>query len=199
MVCKRYVVLLVLFGLLLAGAREGSAQPDTRAKVKPRGAFGVKIGTFGGGDIKLDGPSPIKKWETKGALGIGVFLDFYLFSKFIVAPTIDINGIKTWEGAETEYMLNPSLSLKYVLRARGSSFAFRPGIGIGYGLLTKTQPVGDSSYLTVAYSLETVVYTSPRFGLLAELKLFTAPSGGDGETDMTTDGAILVARVGILF
>lgn len=195
---KATVWIIVLHLLVLGSFEPIDAKPD-------KGLSGIKAGLFGGGTIEL-GPKHAREFtnelRTSDSYSLGVFFEQPVYRHLRAAVSIDIHDVKQdiWIGSFSETLIDLGLGLKMGGVTSDGRLGLRPGLTMGFGYLRDVDRLGlePTTYLTVKAYSEFVFYTAGGTGLLFELGLFWAPSGGNGDVRMAA-GPMALMRFGLLF
>jgi len=155
-----------------------------------KGTFNLKFGYYGGGTMTVDN----SEYNTDDGLCFGGGLDFPATRDFYIGVTFDAAQIVLW--SKSEYLLNAGLLLKKRFSMNEGRVLFRPAVGIGYAMINEVLWVDESSYLTLQVFNEMVLVASDRFGMLWDIGLFWALSGGNDEHDIS-GGPFLMMRFGL--
>ena len=188
-----WCVLCAVMTLALSGMTYASA-PGEWGKTK----FGTRIGAKAGflaGSMRSEDSTV----EFDLQHDIGFFFDIKTIGGVLLSPGMDMLGLQTDYPRvdEKTNMIHPHVFLKYHIVSKRPHFAFRPGIGVGHGMMSGLGQLNDSEYWTFSVFVETVIYTKGQSGILLEINHMTT-SGGDRSFDLQSDG-IWIFRTGFLF
>ncbi len=199
---KLSLVLVLSFAVLTVSALAG----DTPQRC---GAFGIKGGLFGGGDVDFTSKTfsgLSGSFETDRSYSIGAFVERDVYRSLRAVLSVDIHNLKKvfLEADEfgddlekSEMLLDIALGLKTSIPFLEDRLAFRPSLLAGIAHLQAFDGFDGSRYMTVKAAGELVAYTPKGTGFLIEVGLFWAPSGGSDSHDIT-GGPMLLTRLGIL-
>jgi hypothetical protein len=212
--------------ILLTGAGAVQAQSIHAGDPNYKGGFGFTAGFYPTGRLEASIVDSIANLDLASNYSMGVFFDFPITEQILIGPRLDFVGFKVEkihgpnidyrdvsDSANTQTLLSLSVSAKYVFRPASTGWALRPGVSVGMGFLSDlkvtdfdSQGVGftrqildNSQYLTFSAGLEAVWYLAPRVGLMADLRWFSLPSGGDDLLDVKTTEGLYLIRAGIVF
>ena len=161
---------------------------------------GIKIGFLGSGKVDLPGDDV----DQDPSFGAGFFFDFPFGSRLHYGASADLLRMHwvatddSTEFDEQETMIDIGINVKATIIGPNSSFALRPGVGVGFGALRRMARFSGSNYLTVKAFAEAVYFTPGDLAFLADAGIWYAPSGGDNENDITI-GPLVFVRLGIMF
>lgn len=187
----------VAFGLCLLLMVGSVAASDFDAGF---GFTGIKAGIIGSGKVKMENA------EAEQSTGFNFGLDFDLpfGEKLHYGAAIDVMRM-SWQipGAsptfdESELLIDIGIRMKALIQREDSPLAFRPGVGIGLGVLPRFGPFRGSNYLTLRAFGEFIYFPDSGPGWLIEVGTWYAPNGGDGAFDISI-GPLLTMRAGLLF
>jgi hypothetical protein len=161
---------------------------------------GFKFGVLGPGQVDLGSQNA----DQKTSFGGGVFFDFPFGAHFHYGASADLYRMHWTADGERfnfdseELLLDVGINVKASLSSENSSFAFRPGVGIGFGALRRMAGFGGSNYLTLKAFSEAVYFTPGELAFLLDAGVWYAPSGGDNEHDIKI-GPLFLIRAGVMF
>lgn len=188
------VISVVLFSGVSAGADRSEGV---------RGIFGLKYGMLGGGYIKVENVSD--KFEKESGQSLGILLDYPIKRRLHFGIFADLHSIViTFKplhvnvNKDSETLLEVGAMLKYLIPTGQGKFSLRPGVGGGYGILRNMPYIGNSNYWTFRSTMEFIVKIGRTTDIAAELGIWSAPSGGNDELDITSKAKLLL-RFGLLF
>ena len=72
----------------------------------------------------------------------------------------------------------------------------RPAGGIGYAMRNEIMYIEETSYLTLQFFNDMVIVLNSKIGILWDIGLFWALSGGNDEYDIS-GGPFLLTRIGV--
>ena len=163
---------------------------------------GIKLGLVGSGQVDIAGREANQAASFTG----GVFFDLPFGSRFSYGLSADFFSM-SWESESpqfpfeaSEWLLDLGVNLKGNFLSESSALGFRPGVGVGFGVLRRMEManVAGSNYLTLKAFLE-IVYTTPGdLSFLLDGGVWHAPSGGDNDTDVKV-GPLVFLRAGVMF
>ena len=159
---------------------------------KGNSMFGIKIGIFGDGDIKIDD----KRISVEGGNIYGAFLDIPVYKRLCTGFAVDIGDYDF--RVENSQFLDVSLVLKLKLGNPNQKVFLRPAVAFGYGKLNKVLNLSESSYFTIQVFSELLLMLNNRLGILCDLGWLSAPSGGDDTYSVTASSRVML-RAGIVF
>ena len=161
---------------------------------------GVKVGMLGAGEVDLTGETA----DQKAGFGAGVFFDFPAGTHLHYGASVDLFSVHwkantdTYSFDATELMMDIGINVKAMLGRENGSFALRPGLGIGFGVLRRMADFNGSNYLTLKAFAEMVYFTPGTIALLLDSGVWYAPSGGDNDHDIKI-GPLFYLRAGVMF
>jgi len=163
---------------------------------------GVKLGLVGSGQVDIAD----READQVSSLTGGVFFDLPFGSRLLYGLSADFFSM-SWESEnppfpfeESEWLLDLGINLKGNFVNESSAFGFRPGVGVGFGVLRRMEMAGvaGSTYLTLKAFLEVVYSTPGDLSFLVDGGVWHAPSGGDNATDVKV-GPLVFLRAGVMF
>ena len=185
-----FLVLLCSAGVVASDFEEGDSYT------------GVKLGLVGSGHVDIAD----READQVSSLTGGVFFDLPFGSRLLYGLSADFFSM-SWESEnppfpfeESEWLLDLGVNLKGNFVSELRAFGFRPGIGVGFGVLRRMEmaKVAGSTYLTLKAFLEVVYSTPSDFLFLVDGGVWYAPSGGDTDTDVKV-GPLVFLRAGVMF
>jgi hypothetical protein len=163
---------------------------------------GVKLGLVGSGSVDLDSRAADQATSFTG----GLFFDLPLGSRLSYGLSADFFSM-SWDREnppfpfeESGWLLDLGVTFKGNFMSESSAIGFRPGVGVGIGVLPRMEManVASSNYLTLKAYLE-IVYSSPGdLMFLFDVGVWHAPSGGDNAIDVQV-GPLVFLRAGVMF
>ncbi|PKK82859.1 MAG: hypothetical protein CVT49_11760 [candidate division Zixibacteria bacterium HGW-Zixibacteria-1] len=135
-----------------------------------------------------------REYETDDGLCFGSSVDFPVSGDFYLGVAVDAAQIKMWH--ESEYLLNVGLILKKRFSVNNGSLLIRPAAVIGHAMLNEIAWVDNTTYLTFQIFNEVVVVFDGKVGMLWDVGLFWALSGGNDKNDIS-GGPFLLIRFGL--
>lgn len=184
----RSFLYLIMAPAILISITAAAVSADDSGPFK--GTFGVKFGYYGQGTMTIDE----NEYETKDGFCFGGSLDFPITGKFYLGTAIDAAQFKMWN--HTEYLLNGGMLLKMRIPTKSGGIQFRPAAGIGYAMLNEIGWVDETDYFTLQIINELVAVVNNKIGVLWDIGLFWALSGGNDEHDIS-GGPFLLVRMGV--
>lgn len=163
---------------------------------------GVKLGFVGSGQVDLGG----RDADQSASLTGGLFFDLPFGSRLSYGLSADFFSM-SWESEEAPFpfeesawLLDLGVTLKGNFVSESSAIGFRPGIGVGIGVLPRmeTANVAASNYVTLKAFLEVIYSTPGDLSFLIDVGVWHAPSGGDNATDIKV-GPLVFLRAGVMF
>ena len=152
-------------------------------------SFGAKAGAVGPGCVYIEDSDC---FESDVNYSFGGFLD-YLFAERISGGLFaDVHGISGEGTEDTENMIDLGATLKGIILASGGSVTLRPGLGVGYGMVTVADE--DVKFLTLRGMLE-ALFDVGGLRVGAEAGVYTGPSGGNEELDVTFGPGFLARAI----
>jgi len=97
-----------------------------------------------------------------------------------------------------QIMIEPSIGLKRAFMRSHAGIVFKPGVSVGFAYLAETGDLRAASFLTYSLFFETHFRIDARKAWVAELALFHAPAGSNGDVDVSF-GPGIVLRGGVAF
>ncbi len=176
----------IILGIIVTGTVAGE---DTGKK---RGMFGVKLGQFGEGTVTVNDT----EYDTDAGTTFGVFLDYPITSRLYAGGAFDISNLDF--GREEEKLLNAAVTVKYNIAKKNSQLILRPAVQVGYAMLNEVMFIDNSTYITLTVFTEAIFKATDKFGIVTDIGLFWALSGGNDEYDVT-GGPMLTLRAGFVF
>ena len=163
---------------------------------------GIKLGMIGPGQIDIAG----READQNASFTGGVFFDLPFGAHLHYGLSADFFSM-SWQSEsdpfpfeESEWLLDLGINLKGNFVGESSAFGFRPGVGVGFGVLRRMEMAGvaGSTYLTLKAFLEVVYSTPGDLSFLLDGGVWHAPSGGDNDTDVRV-GPLVFLRAGVMF
>ena len=163
---------------------------------------GVKLGMVGSGHVNIAG----READQAASFTGGVFFDLPFGNRLHYGLSADFFSM-SWQSEsypfpfeESEWLLDLGINLKGNFVGESSAFGFRPGVGVGFGVLRRMEManVAGSTYLTLKAFLEVVYSTPGDLSFLLDGGVWHAPSGGDNDKDIKV-GPLVFLRAGVMF
>jgi hypothetical protein len=136
------------------------------------------------------------EYEPDAGYTLGGFLDYKLGPKISGGLALDIHKFNAYEESGT--LFDIGVTLKALIYGANSKFVFRPGFGIGYGMLGEMGIYESSTYMLLKGNVEMVILRPSGFSWLVDLGIMGAPTGGNNDADMYLDPGLFV-RAGLVF
>ncbi len=157
--------------------------------------LGVKGGLITGGEFWVeDYPYDM---ESDMSFSFGSYLDHKLGEKITGGLYLDAHNLAVYE--ESKLLLDLGLTIKAMIASKSANLTFKPGIGIGYGMLGEIEGLADGSNYFMLRAGCDVVFSSPRsLSWLGELAIIGAGAGGNDDHDMGF-GPMFLIRGGLAF
>lgn len=176
-------LLPLLTACLCAGA--SAQQPKARNT-----HFGLK------GIIQMPGDAYVEEadafFDIDMGFGVGGLVDTRLGEKLLGGVFLDALNVSAYD--ESAMMVDVGAALKAVLGGGGTSPTWRPGIGVGYGMLGGVGALESTHYLTLRGTVEAVLPS----GWVAEAVLYGSPTGGNSDVTVSW-GPLFQLRFGRIF
>jgi hypothetical protein len=170
------------------------------AHSQPAPVSGVKIGISSAGDVRIDDA----ELTHSNSLTVGFFGDLPWGDHFSYGMAVDLlwmnwsGGAESFDLPRSEALLDVSLNFKGEVSCFDDQLAVRPGVGIGFGTMRRRATLSGTNYLTLKAFVETIYSLPGDRGILAEIGVWQAPSGGDDDT-LVHIGPLLLLRFGFIF
>jgi hypothetical protein len=167
---------------------------------QPSPVSGVKIGMSSAGDVRIDDA----ELTHSNSLTVGFFGDLPWGDHFSYGMAVDLlwmnwsGGAESFDLPRSEALLDVSLNFKGEVSCFDDQLAVRPGVGIGFGTMRRRATLNGTNYLTLKAFVETIYSLPGDRGILAEIGVWQAPSGGDDDT-LVHIGPLLLLRFGFIF
>jgi hypothetical protein len=161
---------------------------------------GLKVGMSSAGHVRIGDT----KLGHDNSLTVGFFGDMPAGDYFSYGMAVDLlwmdwsGGAESFDLPRSEALLDASLNFKACVSCLDGQLTFRPGVGIGYGVMRRRAVLNGTNYLTLKAFIETIYALPGDHGVLAEVGVWQAPSGGDDDT-LVHIGPLLLLRVGFVF
>ena len=136
------------------------------------------------------------EYESKMGLSVGVFFDVPAYSLTMLSVAADFRDIQILD--HRQWMLDLSVGLKPTIYNERSQLAVKPGVAVGFGYLADIGWLGSTTYLTLKASTEVLFLVSRKYAYVAEFVVFSAPSGGNSQYEISTSPTVSV-RVGVMY
>ncbi len=177
----RIAIIVLLFATAVA-ARPARREigTDPTPKHLRKGAVGIKFGFLNAGRVTVDDDT---KYDLNAATCGGVFFDVPFSRQLQGTVAVDLYDIRFLNLSQR--FLDASVGAKRVFFSPNTNIAFKPGASIGLGYLANVGPVRPSTFLTLKWFLEVMMFTQSKYAIVFDIGWFVAPVGDSEGKDIS--------------
>lgn len=130
------------------------------------GEVGFKVGVINTGKIT----AAQRELDPQASISFGVFIEFMLISKFVIAPSFDLYNLHIY--SLNNYMADLNVLIKPILYNHNSGFAVKPSVGVGVGRLASwdiAEMTSATTYLSAKANIEFAFFSLNKHAWLLEV------------------------------
>ena len=164
------------------------------------GIFGAVYGSFGSGNITVQGKTPSfgrSEFKGDGGTAYGGFVDIPVYR--LVWLGVSLDHVEVPYYGESNNSIDFSLHCKLQFVSHDGRLAIRPSGAIGHGVVSNVSGYnGQINVTTGRYYLEGLAFFTRRIGVEMQIGQYYGLSGGSHDFDIT-GGPFTFFRAGLVF
>jgi len=190
------MVSAILLTIMLPVASAATAGERSRI-----GYVGLSGGVMGSGTSEINTITT----DLSSSLSLGGFVDF-AFGEHLHYGLAASYARMTWSvddslliiRDEKKTLIDIAVTFKADLGIRNGAVLIRPGVGVGFAMLSRLSRLYGTNYLSVSAFTQVAVQIRGGTYAMVDAGIWQAPSGGNDDYDITI-GPLAYLRLGVMF